>query len=38
MYKYDDLNLQVKPYFIKIDTEGYDHLVFGGIKKNNQKI
>ena len=35
--KYDDLNLQVKPYFIKIDTEGYDHLVLGGLKKTIKK-
>ena len=25
--RFDDLNLKIKPHFIKIDTEGYDEFV-----------
>ena len=31
--KYDDLKINCKPHFIKIDTEGYDGLILKGLKK-----
>ena len=31
--KFDDLNLNIAPHFIKIDTEGYDEFVLKGLKK-----
>ncbi len=31
--RFDDLNLKIKPHFIKIDTEGYDEFVLRGLKK-----
>ena len=32
--RFDDLNLKIKPHFIKIDTEGYDEFVLRGLKKH----
>jgi FkbM family methyltransferase len=36
--KFDDLNLNFKPHFIKIDVEGNDHLVLDGLKKTIKKF
>ncbi len=36
--KYDTLNLKEKICFIKIDVEGFDHLVLYGMKKTIQKF
>lgn len=36
--KYDNLNLKIKPHFIKIDTEGYDEFVLEGLKKTIKKF
>ena len=35
--KFDDLNLKIKPHFIKIDVEGYDHYVLRGLLKTIKK-
>jgi len=35
--KYDDLKLSIKPCFIKIDVEGYDHKVIKGMIKSIKK-
>ena len=35
--KYDDLKLNVKPIFVKIDVEGYDHKVIKGMLKTIKK-
>ena len=37
IYKFDDLNLKIKPHFIKIDVEGYDHYVLKGLLKTIKK-
>lgn len=37
IYKFDDLNLKIKPHFIKIDVEGYDHYVLKGLLKTIRK-
>jgi transcriptional antiterminator Rof (Rho-off) len=31
--KYDDLRINCKPHFIKIDSEGFDGLILKGLKK-----
>ena len=36
--KFDDLNLKIKPHFIKIDVEGYDHYVLSGMLKTIKKF
>ena len=36
--KYDDLKLNIKPHFIKIDTEGFDQYVLLGMKKTIRKF
>ena len=33
--KFDSLNFNIKPHFIKIDVEGYDYFVLEGNVKNN---
>ncbi len=35
--KFDDLKLNIKPHFIKIDTEGFDEYVLLGMKKTIKK-
>ena len=35
--KFDNLNINIKPHFIKIDVEGYDHLVIKGLMKTIKK-
>tara|TARA_Y100000591_G_C21845181_1_gene708277 strand:+ start:2104 stop:2928 length:825 start_codon:yes stop_codon:yes gene_type:complete len=35
--KYDDLKLKIKPIFVKIDVEGYDHKVIKGMLKTIKK-
>ena len=35
--KFDDLKLNIKPHFIKLDTEGYDQYVLLGMKKTIKK-
>ena len=35
--KYDDLNLKIKPHFIKIDTEGFDQYILMGMKETIMK-
>ncbi len=35
--KFDDLKLNIKPHFIKIDTEGYDQYVLLGMRKTIKK-
>jgi len=35
--KFDDLKLNIKPHFIKIDTEGFDEYVLIGMKKTIKK-
>ena len=35
--RYDDLNLKIKPHFIKIDTEGFDEYILLGMKKTIKK-
>ncbi len=35
--RFDDLNLNIKPNFIKIDTEGYDEFVLKGMIKTIKK-
>ena len=35
--KYDDLNLKIKPHFVKIDTEGYEEYILKGMKKTIMK-
>jgi len=37
IFKYDSLNLKLKPHFIKIDVEGYDHFVLSGMTKMIKK-
>ena len=36
--KFDDLNLKIKPTFIKIDVEGHDHEVVYGMKNSIKKF
>ena len=36
--KYDSLNLNIKPTFIKIDVEGHDHEVIYGMRKSIKKF
>ncbi len=33
IFKFDNLKLNIKPHFIKIDVEGFDHFVIEGLKK-----
>ena len=35
--KFDNLNLKIKPHFIKIDVEGFDFLVLRGLSKTIKK-
>ena len=35
--KFDNLNLKIKPHFIKIDVEGYDYYVLKGLTKTINK-
>lgn len=35
--KFDDLKLQIKPSFVKIDVEGHDHEVIYGMRKSIKK-
>ena len=35
--KYDSLNLNINPSFVKIDVEGHDHEVIYGMKKTIKK-
>ena len=35
--KFDDLKLNIKPHFIKIDVEGFDHIVIKGFLKTIKK-
>ena len=35
---FDSLKLNIKPHFIKIDTEGFDEFVLGGLKKTIEKF
>ena len=37
IFKFDDLKLKLKPHFIKIDVEGYDHYVLSGLVKTIKK-
>jgi hypothetical protein len=35
---FDSLKLNIKPHFIKIDTEGFDEFVLSGLKKTIKKF
>lgn len=35
--KFDNSNINIKPHFIKIDVEGYDHVVIKGLMKTINK-
>ncbi len=35
--KFDNLNLKIKPHFIKIDVEGYDYFVLKGLSRTIKK-
>ena len=37
IFKFDNLKLNIKPHFIKIDVEGFDHFVIEGLKKTINK-
>ncbi len=37
IFKFDDLKLNIKPHFVKIDVEGFDHLVLQGFLRTIKK-